>query len=176
MLLTPGAPSTAAEGAAWLVVADGDEIADELVADVGPSPDYFLGRPPVLVADLAGAEDMAAAPASFDVFDAFEQLGGFGTAVSLANCGYQAVAVCRDIAPTAAFGMAEHDEEAARDVDDLQMILVCFLQDRQIAVFRCGADHAGQGWNLTELDRVDVFERIEIDDHAILAFRDLSRQ
>src|ERR1700730_3101183 len=119
---------------------------------------------------------MAAAPASFDVFDAFEQLGGFGTAVSLANCGDQAVAVGRDIAPTAAFGMAEHDEEAARDVDDLQMIVVCFLQDRQIAVFRRGCNHAGQGWNLTELDRVDVFEGIEVDDHAMLALRNLFRQ
>ena len=114
-------------------------------------------------------------PSSFDVFDAFEQLGRFGTAVSLADCGYQAVAVGRDIAPTAAFGMAEHDEEAARDVDDLQMILVCFLQDRQIAIFRREGDHAGQGWNLTELDRVDVFERVEVDDHAMLALRDLFR-
>src|SRR6478672_7547236 len=140
-------------------MADGDEIADDLVADVGSSLEYFLGRRPVLVADLAGAEDAAAAPASFDVFDVFEQLGGFDTAVSLANCGYQAVAVGRDIAPTAAFGMAENDEEAARDVDDLQIILVCFLQDRQIAIFRREGDYAGQGWNLTELDRVDVFER-----------------
>ena len=120
-------------------MADGDEIADDFVADVGPLLEYFLGRRPVLVADLAGAEDMAAAPASFDVFGAFEQLGGFGSAVSLANCGYQAVAVGRDIAPTAAFGMAEHDEEAAHDVDDLQMILVCFLQDRQITMILDGA-------------------------------------
>src|ERR1700730_18064449 len=119
---------------------------------------------------------MAAAPASFDVFGAFEQLGGFGSAVSLANCGYQAVAVGRDIAPTAAFGMAEHDEESPRGVDDLQMILVCFLQDRRIAIFRREGDHAGQGWNLTELDRVDVFERVEVDDYATLPLRDLFRQ
>src|SRR5712672_2581678 len=89
-------------GVKRLVMADGDEIAEDLVADVGPALEHFLGRRPVLVADLAGAEDMAAAPASFDVFDAFEQLGGFGTAVSLANCGYQAVAVGRDIAPPTA--------------------------------------------------------------------------
>src|SRR3984893_11413952 len=119
-------------------MADCDEIADDFVGDVGSSLEYFLGRRPILVADLAGAEDMAAAPASFDVFDAFEQLGGFGTAVSLADCGYQAIAVGRDIAPTAALGMTEHDEETARDIDDLQIILVCFLHDWQIAVFRRG--------------------------------------
>src|SRR5260370_37016038 len=112
MLLMPRAPSTAAEGAAWLVVADGDEIADDLVADVGPSLEYFLGRRPILVADLAGAKNAAAAPPSFDVLDAFEQLGGFGTAVSLANCGYQAVAVGRDIAPTTALAMADHHDQA----------------------------------------------------------------
>jgi hypothetical protein len=63
-------------------VAYGYEIADDLVADVGPSLEYFLGRRPVLVPDLAGAKNMAAAPASFDVFDAFEQLGGFGARVT----------------------------------------------------------------------------------------------
>ena len=72
--------------------------------------------------------------------------------------------------------MAEHDEKAACDVDDLQMVLICFLQDRQIAIFRRGGDHAGQGWSLTELDRVDVLERVEVDDHARLAFRDLFGQ
>ena len=80
MLLTPRAPSTAAEGAAWLVVADGNEITEDLVADVGPSLEYFLGRRPVHIADLASAENTPAAPPSFDIFDAFEQLGGFGTA------------------------------------------------------------------------------------------------
>src|SRR5215469_9955860 len=76
--LTPRAPSTAAEGAMWLVVADGDEILDDLVADVGPCIEHYLGRRPILVADLAGAEDAAAAPTSFDVFAAFEQHGVFG--------------------------------------------------------------------------------------------------
>ena len=33
-----------------------------------PLLDYFLSRRPILVADLAGAEDMAATPASLDVF------------------------------------------------------------------------------------------------------------
>src|SRR5271165_2142792 len=78
LLLTPRAPSTAAEGAVWLEVTYGGEIADDLVADVGPSLEYFLGRRPVLVADLAGSEDVAAAPPSLDVFDASEQLGGSG--------------------------------------------------------------------------------------------------
>jgi hypothetical protein len=66
----------------WLVVADGDEITEDFVADVSPSLEYFLGRRPILVADLAGAEDMAATPASLDVLDAFEQLGGFGARVT----------------------------------------------------------------------------------------------
>src|SRR6516162_1735514 len=176
MPLTPRAPSTAAEGAVWLVVADGDEIADDLVADVGPSLEYLLGRRPILVADLAGAEDAAAAPTSFDVFDAVEQLGGLGTAVSRADCGYQVVSVGRDIAPAAALGMAEHDKEPARDIDDLQMILVCFLQDRQIAVSRREGDHAGQGWSLAELDRAEVLECVEVEDHASLALGDLFRQ
>ena len=72
--------------------------------------------------------------------------------------------------------MAEHDKKPARDIDDLQMILVCFLQDRQIAVFRREGGHAGQGWSLAELGRVDVLECVEVDDHASLALRDLFRQ
>ena len=40
------------DGVEWLVVAYGDEIVEDLVADVGPSLDYFLGRRPILVADL----------------------------------------------------------------------------------------------------------------------------
>ena len=125
-------------------MADGDEIAEDLVADVGPSLEYFLGRRPILVADLAGAENMAAAPASFDVFDAFEQLGGSGAFfVDAAHLR----SVSGDVTAAAALGMAQHDEKAARDVDDLQVVLICFLQDRQIAVFRREADHAGQGWD-----------------------------
>ena len=68
--------------------------------------------------------------------------------------------------------MAEHDEETARDVDDPRAPFRGFCQDRQVAVFRCESSHAGQGWDLTELDRIDVFERVEINDHAILALRD----
>ena len=41
-----------------------------------------------------------------------------------------------DVTAAAALRMAEHDEEAARDIDNLQVILVCFLQDRQVAVLR----------------------------------------
>jgi hypothetical protein len=74
-------------------VADGHEILQDLVADVGPRLEHFLGRRPILVADLAGAEDMAAAPASFDVLDAFEQLGGLGTAVFFADGCYQRLSV-----------------------------------------------------------------------------------
>ena len=62
-------------------MAYGYEIAEDLVTDVGPLLEYFLGRRPILVTNLAGAEDAVAAPASFDVLDAFEQLGGLGTAV-----------------------------------------------------------------------------------------------
>ena len=57
-------------GLRGLVVAYGNEIAEDFVADVGPSLEYFFGRRPAVVAYLAGAENMAAAPASFDVFEA----------------------------------------------------------------------------------------------------------
>ena len=75
-----------------------------------PRLEYLLGRWPILVADLAGAEDMAAAPASFDVFDALEQLGGAATLfVDAAHlCG-----VGGDVTAAAALGMAQHDKEAA---------------------------------------------------------------
>ena len=154
-------------------MAYGYEIAEDLVADVGPSLEYFLGRRPVHIADLASFENTPAAPPSFDIFDAFEQLGGFGTAVFFADGCYQRLSVGGDITPTAALRMAEHDEKAARNVHDLQMILICFLQDRQIAVFRREGNHARQGRVLTEFDRV---ERIEVNDHAMLALRDLLRQ
>ena len=72
--------------------------------------------------------------------------------------------------------MAQHDKETTRDVDDVPPVLLYLFEDRQIAVLRRGRDHAGQGWGLTEFDRVDVFERVEVDDHARLAFRYLSRQ
>src|SRR5580704_13512193 len=37
-----------------LVVADGDEIAEDLVADVGPLLEYFIRGRPFCIADLAG--------------------------------------------------------------------------------------------------------------------------
>jgi hypothetical protein len=64
-----------------------------------------------------------------------------------------------DITAAAALRMAEHDGKAVRDVHDLQMILICYLQDRRSAVLRREADHARQGRDLPELDRVEVFER-----------------
>ena len=134
-------------GLRGLVVADGDEIAEDLVADVSPLLEYFLGRRPILVTDLASAENIAAAPTSFDVLDAFEQLGGLGTAVFFADGCYQRLSVAGDITPTATLSMAEHGEKAAREIDYLQIVLVRFFQDRQIAVFRRKAEHAGQGWN-----------------------------
>src|SRR6516164_2829994 len=158
-----------------LVVANGNEIAEDLVADVGSCLEYFLGRRPILIADFAGAEDMAAAPPSLDVFDAFEQLGGSG-ALSVDAAHLRSVG--GDVTAAAALGMAEHDEEATRDVDELMapLFFVGLLQDRQIAVFRREGDHVGQGWGLTKPDRVDVFERVEVDDHAMLTLRDLFRQ
>src|SRR5260370_15836155 len=160
-------------GLRGLVVADGDEIPEDLVADVGPSLEYFVGRQPIPVTDLAGAKDMAAAPASFDVFDAFEQLGG-SSALSVYATHLSSVG--GDIAPTTALWMAQHGEKATRDVDDLEILLICFFQDGHIAEFRRQSEHAGEGWNLTELCRVDVLEGVEVDDYATLALRDLLRQ
>ena len=148
-------------GLRGLVVADGDEIPEDLVADVGPSLEYFLGRQPIPVTDLAGAKDMAAAPASFDVLDAIEQLGGSGALFVDAT---HLSSVSGDVTAAAALWMAQHGEKAARDVDDLQVVLICFLQDRQTWRFRSGwlapgarrekgvapsgseSDRSGQSW------------------------------
>ena len=99
-----------------------------------PRLEHFLGRRPILVADLAGAEDMAAAPASFDVFGALEQPGVFGAlfvdAAHLRSVG-------GDVTAAAALRMAQHDEEPARDVDHLRdRTWFGFFQDWNIAVFR----------------------------------------
>ena len=44
-------------GLRGLVVADGDEIAKDLAADVSPFIEYFLGGRPVRISDLAGTEN-----------------------------------------------------------------------------------------------------------------------
>ena len=65
-------------------MADGDEIADDLVADVGPLLEYFLGRQPILVmVDFACSKDPAAAPASFDVLDALNSLAALARSLSM---------------------------------------------------------------------------------------------
>jgi hypothetical protein len=96
-----------------------------------PFSKYFLGGGPSLVPDLAGSEKTPAAPASFDVLDAFEQLGGLGTAVFFADGCYQRLSVAGDITPTAALSMAEHGEKAARDVYDLQVVLTGCEEERK---------------------------------------------
>ena len=53
-----------------------------------------------------------------------------------------------NITAATTLGMAQHHEEAASDVNNLQVVLICFLQDRQIAVFWREGDHAGQGRDL----------------------------
>src|SRR6266446_9832792 len=173
MLLTPRAPSTTVEGAEWLVVADGHEIFEDAVAGVGPALDHFLTRRPILVASRARAEDAAAAPATLDIFDALEQAGvllpGAVDAAHLQSVG-------GDVSAAAALGMTQHDEQPAGDIDHgRSMLLVSLFQDRRIAVFRGEGHYAGQGVDLTELGGIDVFERVEIDDDALLALRDLVR-
>ena len=71
--------------------------------------------------------------------------------------------------------MAQHHEEAASDVNNLQVVLICFLQDRQIAVFWREGDHDGQGRICPNLTGSMLLERVEINDHATLALRDLFR-
>src|SRR6266446_852283 len=110
-------------------MADGHEVADDRIADVGPFLEYLFGRRPILVADFAGAEDAAGAPPSFDVFDAFEQLCVPAT-LFVDAAHFRSVG--GDVTAAATLVMAEHDEEAARDIDDLRTpLLVGFLQDRQ---------------------------------------------
>src|ERR1700730_15755793 len=173
MLPTPRAPSTAVEGAKWLVVADGHEILEDAVADVGPALDYFLRRRPILVASCARAEDAAAPPPTLYIFDALEQAGvllpGGVDASHLQSVG-------GDVSAAAALGVAQHYEQPAGDIDHGRSeLFMSLFQDRQIAVFLGEAHHAGQGVDLTGLGGIDVFERVEIDDHALLALRDLVR-
>src|SRR3984893_2606341 len=109
-------------------MADGHEGADDRVADVGPFFEDLFGSRAFLVADFAGAEDAAAAPPSFDVFDALEQLY---VLAALCVDAAHLLGVGGDVTAAATLGMAEHDEEAARDVYDLRTpLLVGFLQDR----------------------------------------------
>src|ERR1700730_2903581 len=114
MLPTPRAPSTAVEGAEGLVVADGHEILEDAVADVGPALDYFIRRRPILVASCARAENAAAAPPTLDIFDALEQarvfLPGAVDAAHLQSIG-------GDVSAAAALGMAQHYEQPAGDID-----------------------------------------------------------
>jgi hypothetical protein len=79
MLVTPRAPSAAAKGAVWLIVADRREVLRDAVADVGPALDHLFRRRPILGANLAGAEDVGPEPPGFDVFDTLEQAGVFAS-------------------------------------------------------------------------------------------------
>src|ERR1700687_5920018 len=51
-----------------------------------------------------------------------------------------------------------------------------FCRIGTLRALRDGADQSGQGRHLAEPGGVEVFERVEIDDHAVLALRDLARQ
>src|SRR5713226_5333319 len=100
-------PAHGRSGVKASIVADGDEIADCGLADVGAPLDHLLRRRPILVTDLASAEDMAAAPAALHVFGAREELR------RLAALGVDAAhlrGVGRDIAAAAPLRVAQHDE------------------------------------------------------------------
>src|SRR5271163_650134 len=171
---TPCAPPKVVGGAQRSVVADGNEVFEGLGADVGSSFEYLFGGRPALVADFAGSEDVTAAPASFDVFDAVEQSGVF-TALridSIHLCG-----VGGDVTAATSLRMAEHGEECTDNVDDLLAPLGCsLLQARYVSLFGSQADHTGEGRHLAEPGWIEVFECVEVDDHAVLALGDLGRQ
>src|ERR1700680_3100372 len=174
MLSTPGAqPARSRLGLVGLVMGDCREIPQGLVGDVGPALEHLIRGLPILVADLARAEDVAAAPAALHVFDALEELG---VAAALAVDALHRIPIRGDVTATTPFRVAEQDEERAGDVDENLVALRGFRHDVQIAILRDGADHARQGRHLAEPDGVKVFERVEIDDHAALAFCDLARQ
>src|SRR6202035_5408602 len=94
-----------------LVVSDGDEIADNRVADVGPALDHLLGRRPVLAAVFASAEDPAAAPASLHIGRALEQVRLLAPRVLVARAAEELQAFGREIPAAAALAVAEHCEE-----------------------------------------------------------------
>src|SRR3979409_2215684 len=103
----------AADWATGLVVGDGHEIAQGLVADVSPALDDLFGRWPLLVTDLTGAEDAATAPASLDVFDALEELG-VPAALGVDAAHLQGIG--GDVSAAAPLGMTQQDKERAGDV------------------------------------------------------------
>src|SRR5205085_3933341 len=99
-----------------LVVAHGHEIADDPVADVGPALDDLFGGRPILVADLAGAEDMAAAPAALHVVAAREE---FGVRGPFAIDGSHLLGIGGDVTGATPFLMATPPKPATRRIADL---------------------------------------------------------
>src|SRR4030081_1392831 len=104
----------AADWATGLVVGDCHEIAQGLFADVGPALDDLFGRRPLLVADLTGAEDVTAAPASLYILDALEELGVFA-AFGINAAHLQGIG--GDVSAAAPLRVAQQDKEGAGDVD-----------------------------------------------------------
>src|SRR5438067_1249686 len=118
---------------------------------------------------------MAAAPTSLDVLATRIETGRFFCAgIVAAESGGEFLGIGREIAAAAPLGMAQHREEPAGDIDKVLVALGGFLQDRQAPVCWRWPHHPGECRHLAELHRVDVFEGVEIDDHAALALRDLA--
>jgi hypothetical protein len=101
------------------VVGDCHEIADDLVADVGPALDHLFGGRPILVADLAGSEDMAAAPPAPHVLATLIEMGVLrARIVRVTTVGdRQFGGTGGDVAAATPLRVAEQDEQAAGDVD-----------------------------------------------------------
>jgi hypothetical protein len=168
-------------------VAYGNEIADDLVADVSPSLEYFLGCWPILVADLAGAENMPAAPASFDVLDAFEQLAALarGSRAFPPYAAASSSALAGMSPPPRRFGWHSVAKRPPATSTICRLSWFAFFRigwlaqgarrEEGVAPSGSEGDHSGQRGDLAELDRVGVLERVEVDDHATLALRDLFR-
>src|SRR5216683_2792041 len=164
-------PGARPSGVKASVVADGDEIPDCGLADVGAAlDDLFSGRP-ILVADLAGAEDVAAAPTTLDLVRALrEQLGVFRPLC--VDAGHL-VGIGGEITAATSLGVTQHCEERAGNVDAADAARVGLFERLRPGRRAAIGKHAGQGRLLAELDGVDVFEVVEVGDHAALAFRDL---
>src|SRR3979411_3407863 len=125
----------AADWATGLVVGDCHEIAQGLFADFGPALDDLFGRRPLLVADLTGTEDVAAAPASLYVFDALEELG---VPAALGVDAAHLPGIGGDVSAAAPLRVAQQDKEPPGEVDEDLVACRGFRQDRHVAVLRDG--------------------------------------
>ena len=83
--------------------------------------------------------------------------------------------VGRNITAATTLGMAQHHEEAASDVNNLQVGLICFFRIGRSRSFGARVTMPAKVGICPNLTGSMLLERVEINDHATLALRDLFR-